>query len=106
MKRLLLFVLVILGASRWGADSAEAEPSRRPCAQVSSGGLRGDVDRILRGKDLADASSSSCKPIACQVSIQRPRNLQFNDQGEIKSVSDDQSTESCKMRRSIQTVSC
>ena len=26
-------------------------------------------------------------------SIQRPRNLQFNDQGEIKSVSDDQSTE-------------
>ena len=93
MKRsVLLMAVLALGPSGWAQTSVQQTkqnaPVRKsplaPYAGPWTGSFEGrtwiTVKLALQGEQLTG-------------SIQRPRNVQFNDQGEIKSVSDEQLTE-------------
>jgi hypothetical protein len=92
VKRLLLLLTVVLGVAAGAQTSPkQATPGtpvrKSPLADYDgtwNGSFEGTtwltVKLILQGDRLSG-------------SIQRPRNLQFNDQGELKSISDEQSTE-------------
>ncbi len=92
MKRALLLLVVAVGVAAVAQNSANQAPSGKPVrkspladyAGAWFGSFEGKVWLTVRLSLQADHLSGS---------IQRPRNVQFNDQGEIRSVSDDQSIE-------------
>jgi len=92
MKRLLLILAVGLGVAGWAQTSPKqvspGAPARKsPLAEYAgtwTGSFEGKTWLTVKLALQADRLSGS---------IQHPHDLQFNDQGELKSTSDDQSTE-------------
>jgi hypothetical protein len=92
MKRLLLLLTVALGVAAAAQTPSKQGPPGMPVrkspladyAGVWTGSFEGKVWLTVRLIPQADRLSGS---------IQHPHDLEFNDQGQLKSVSDDQTTE-------------
>src|SRR5271157_1843486 len=92
MKRALLLLVVAVGVAAMAQVSANQAPPGKPVRKSPLADYAGTWLGSFEGKSWLTVKLS-LQADQLSGSIQRPRNVQFNDQGEIRSVSDDQSTE-------------
>ena len=88
----LLMAVLALGLSAWAQTSAQPAKQNAPVRKSPLAGYAGTWTGSFEARTWITVKLA-LQSEQLTGSIQRPLNVQFNDQGEIKSVSDEQSTE-------------
>ena len=92
MKRLLLILAVGLGVAGWAQTSPKQGSPGTPARKSPLADYAGTWTGSFEGKTWLTVKLA-LQADRLSGSIQHPHDLQFNDQGEVKSTSEDQSTE-------------